>query len=120
MVVDITNLTDGPGKTPTQVAIYNATLDPGAIVRLPAELVDAKVRSLEARGLISIGPLPGWYSTARSKKGKILSPEEQAKRTVQAPPAGKMPKPNVITLDIQDKVETPKDEVGFKRKAARE
>jgi hypothetical protein len=118
LVVDITNLTDGPGKTPTQVAIYNATLAPGAVVRLPAELVDAKVRSLELRGLISIGPLPGWYSTARSKKGKVLSPEEQAKRTVQPPV--KAAKPNVIAMPLEDKVETPKDEVAFKRKAARE
>jgi hypothetical protein len=120
MVVDITNLTDGPGKTPTQVAIYNVTLDPGAVVRLPAELVDAKVKSLEERGLVSIGALPGWYSAARSKKGKVLSPEEQAKRTVKPQPV-KVGKPNVITLALEDKVSPPADEIEIKRnKIARE
>ncbi len=123
MVVDITNLTDGPGKTPTQVALYNVTLEPGATVRLPAELVDAKVRSLEARGLVSIGALPGWYSTGRSKKGKVLSAEEQAKRTVRppVPQMVKAPKPNILSLAVEDKVTQPTDEIEIKRnKIARE
>lgn len=86
MVVTVTNLTDGPGKTPVQVDIYNKTLDPGGILRLPAELVDSKIRTLEKAGLVAIGPLPAWYSAAKQRKGRVLSKEEQMKRLVQPAP----------------------------------
>jgi hypothetical protein len=82
MVVDVTNLTDGPNKTPIQVAIYNRTLDPGETIRLPAELVTSKIRVLEKQGLISIGALPAWYASAKTRKGRVLTPEQQAARTV--------------------------------------
>ena len=105
MVVDITNLTDGPGKTPVQVAIYNITLDPGKTLRLPAELVDTKLRNLEKTGVISIGALPSWYAAAKAKKGRSLTKEEQERRTVRP----------VIPLPVMDEI-MPQDEISFKRK----
>ncbi len=85
MVVQITNITDGPGKSPIQVDIYNKTLGPGVSIRLPAELIDKKVRKLEEQGLIAIGRLPPWYESSKARKGRSLSPEEMQKRIVQAP-----------------------------------
>lgn len=119
MVVDVTNLTDGPGKTPTQVAIYNVTLEPGATVRLPAELVNAKVKSLEEQGLISIGALPGWYSAGRGRKSKVLSAEEQAKRTKKPSPAPvKAKKEPAQIIPLKDEVQVEED-LTFKRKASK-
>ena len=92
MVVEVTNVTDGPGRTPTQVDIYNKTLDPGATIKLPAELVDAKVRKLEERGLICIGRVPPWYASAKTRRGRRLSTEEMQTRIRQpkaAPPLAK-------------------------------
>lgn len=85
MVVLITNVTDAPGKNSTQVDIYNKTLSPGAQIRIPADLVTKKIRSLEEGGLIAIGNLPPWYLTAK-KRSKPLSEEEKQKRLVQPPP----------------------------------
>lgn len=84
MIVLITNLTDAPGhaKGPRQIDIYNRTLNPGAQIKLPADLVDKKIRSL-AEGdspLISIGNLPPWYVTAKTRKGVPLSQEERKRR----------------------------------------
>ncbi len=115
MVVDITNLTDGPGRTPTQVAVYNTTLDPGKTVRVPAELVDQKLRTLEKSGLISIGALPAWYAAAKQRKGKSLSKEEQQKRIVQPPSQ----EAEVVALPLSDEPEV-RDEISFKRKRQRE
>lgn len=83
MVVLITNLTDAPGHAtgPTQIDIYNKTLDPGSQLKLPADLVDKKVRSL-AEGkapLIAIGSLPPWYIAAKKRKGTPLTNEERQK-----------------------------------------
>lgn len=86
MIVEITNVTDGPGRTPTQVDIYNKTLDPGVSIKLPAELVDRKVRALEKQGLICIGQVPAWYLGAKTRKGRSLSAEERQKRIVKAAP----------------------------------
>lgn len=90
MVVLVTNLTDAPGhpKGPVQVDIYNKTLDPGASIKIPADLVDKKIRSL-ANGeapLISIGNLPPWYITAKKRTGRPLSKEERQKMQVTPPP----------------------------------
>lgn len=90
MIVLITNLTDAPGhaKGPIQVDIYNKTLNPGASMKIPAALVDRKIRSL-AEGenpLISIGNLPPWYLTAKTHKGRPLSDEEKQKRMAVRPP----------------------------------
>ncbi len=85
MIVEIINITDAPGRTPTQVDIYNKTIDPGVSLKLPAELVDKKVRSLEDQGLIAIGRVPPWYATAKQRKGKPLSSEERKRRQVSAP-----------------------------------
>jgi hypothetical protein len=68
VVVLIVNLTDAPGKDPVQVDIYNKTLDPGAHIRIPAALVNAKIRALEKQGLIAIDKLPAWYEAAKKKK----------------------------------------------------
>jgi hypothetical protein len=82
MVVQITNLTDASGckHSPTQVDIYNKTLDPGAVLRIPADLIDKKIRALEENGLISIGPIPSWYAHAKTKKGTTITPEEKERR----------------------------------------
>lgn len=90
MIVLITNLTDAPGhsKGPTQIDIYNQTIDPGGQLKLPADLVNKKVRSL-AEGdapLIAIGGLPPWYVAAKKRKGRPLTEEEKASMQV-APPA---------------------------------
>lgn len=89
MIVLITNLTDAPGhaKGPTQIDIYNKTLNPGSSIKIPADLVDRKIRSL-AEGeapIISIGNLPPWYVTAKTHKGKPLSTEERQKRMATKP-----------------------------------
>lgn len=102
MVVLITNLTDAPGKKPTQVDIYNKTLDPGSNIKLPADLVNQKIRALETNGLIAIGSLPPWYVAAKKKKGRPLSDEEKAKMQV-TPPA---PAP---VLKVVEKTEPKKD-----------
>ncbi len=84
MIVIITNLTDAPGHTkgPLQVDIYNKTLNPGSQIKLPAQLVDKKIRAL-AEGdspIISIGNLPPWYVTAKTRKGTPLTEEERKQR----------------------------------------
>lgn len=85
MVVLIVNITDAPGSSPVQVDVYNKTLDPGAFIRIPADLVDSRLRALEVKGLIAIGGLPPWYEAAKKKKGKRLSDEEKANRIVSPP-----------------------------------
>ena len=86
----ITNLTDAPGKDPIQVDIYNKTLDPGSYIKLPADLVTQKIRSLESSGLIAIGSLPPWYVAAKKRKGRPLTPEEKQQMQV-SPPAPVVP-----------------------------
>lgn len=98
MVVLIVNITDAPGANPVQVDIYNKTLDPGAQIRIPADLVDAKLRSLEKSGLIAIGGLPPWYEAAKKRKGKALTSEEMAKRIVIPPKT-----PNVVPIKNTNK-----------------
>jgi len=76
MFVEIVNLTDGPGKKPTQVDIYNRVLSPGDSIKIPAELVDHRLRAMADTGQISIGPVPSWYAAAKIHKARILSSEE--------------------------------------------
>lgn len=116
MVVAITNLTDAPGKSPTQLDIYNRVLNPGESLRLPADLIDKRLRALEKKGDIAIGQVPPWYSSAKSRKGKALTEEEMAKR--QSPPrpataqaASQPPK----KLELVDEA-TPSDELTRKSK----
>lgn len=119
MVVSVTNITDGPGKSPTQVDIYNKTLDPGATLRLPAELIDKKVRKLEEQGLIAIGQLPSWYSAAKARRGKALTPEEMQRRItppVIAPvPAPRAPQP-IPAEKLADTTSAEETDEGRKRK----
>lgn len=84
MVVLITNVTD-TGNQPTHVDIYNKTLAPGAQIKIPMDLVNKNLRSLEERGLIAIGNLPPWYLTAK-RRSKPLSEEERQKRLVTPAP----------------------------------
>lgn len=103
MVVLITNVTDVPGgkHSPTQVDIYNKTLGPGASLKIPAELVNARVRALADQGLIAIGALPSWYTAAKARTGRRLSEQEKQNRFViptppPAPPAQKKDKSIIL------------------------
>lgn len=91
MVVEITNITDAPGKKPAQVDIYNRTIDPGESLKIPAELVNKKIRDLESSGNIAIGAPPSWYESFKSRKGTALTDEEKKKRIVV--PAQTTPEP---------------------------
>ena len=93
MVVLITNVTDAPGKSSIHVDIYNKTIAPGGQIKIPADLVTKKLRTLEERGLIAIGNLPPWYVTAK-KRSKPLSEEERQKRLVT-------PSPEPIPLRVE-------------------
>lgn len=101
MVVEITNITDGPGKTPTQIDLYNKTLNPGATLKLPAALIDKKVRALEECGLIAIGQVPPWYVSAKTKNGRPLTPEERQRRIA----------PTAVTPSVTPAVTSPTEPV---------
>lgn len=108
MVVNITNITDGPGRNPVQVDIYNKTLAPGSSVKIPADLVTKRLRDLEAQGTIAIGRLPPWYVSAKSRRGRALTPEEKASRTVipsssSAPVVEKVEKKPTPTTHVEVK-----------------
>ena len=70
MVVNIVNITDAPEskKTPTRLAIYTTHLDPGEELKLPAAMVDARIKNLEKQGYIIIGQLPSWYEASKARK----------------------------------------------------
>lgn len=68
MQVRITNVTDGPGKKPAEVRVYNKRLRPGSWMDVPVQFVDEKVRKLEQSGVIVIGKLPPWYSDYESRR----------------------------------------------------
>lgn len=68
MQVRITNVTDGPGKKPVEVRVYNKRLRPGAFMDVPVQFIDDKVRRLEQTGTIIIGKLPPWYSDFEAKR----------------------------------------------------
>jgi hypothetical protein len=106
LIVEITNITDGPGHKPTQVDIYNKTIDPGVSIKLPAELVDQKVRALEKQGLICIGQVPAWYLGSKMRKGRVLTTEEQQKRITKPVPP---PLVTAVSKAPEIKKETPKD-----------
>lgn len=77
MVVRITNLTDGPGKRPLEVRVYNKRLRPGSHIDVPAQYIDDKMRRLERAGHISLGQVPPWYADYRAKrKVRNLTAEE--------------------------------------------
>jgi len=108
LVVLIVNITDAPGAKPVQVDVFNKTLDPGAHIRIPADLVDSKLRALESNGLIAIGSLPPWYEAAKKRKGRALTDDEKAKRIIIPKKA-----PNVVPIKTANKEnkETKKEEV---------
>lgn len=95
MVVSILNITDAPEskKTPTRLAIYTTHLDPGEELKLPASMVDARLRKLETDGYIVIGQVPSWYQASKARKSgqRPLSREEIAKR-VTTPAKAEAPK----------------------------
>lgn len=84
MVVLITNVTDAPKakQLPTQVDVYNKTIGPGACLKIPAELVNARVRALADQGFIAIGALPSWYTASKARTGRRLSVQEKQGRVV--------------------------------------
>lgn len=101
MVVSIVNITDAPEskKTPTRLAIYTAHLDPGEELKLPAAMVDARIKKLEEQGYIVIGQLPSWYEASKAKKlGRSTLTQAEleerltTKKKVEAPPAKAAPK----------------------------
>ena len=85
MIIEVTNLTDAPGKSPKQIDIFNRVLGPGDSLRLPVDLVNKKLRALEKTGDIAIGQIPAWYKTAKSRKGRPLTEEEMKKRIASPP-----------------------------------
>jgi hypothetical protein len=111
MVVLITNVTDALGgkHPPTQVDVYNKTLDPGSSLRIPAELIDKRVRALATAGLIAIGALPSWYTAAKARTGKRITDEEKKKLVVRvlplAPPKKEKPAPPKVTPVEPEKIE---------------
>lgn len=115
MVVLITNVTDAPGgkHSPRQVDIYNKALDPGAAVRIPAELVNKRVRALADQGLIAIGALPSWYTAAKSRTGKRLSDEEKRKLTVRPKTNGKKERAPLMAVTEAPKVVATEATVGL-------
>lgn len=101
MVVEIINITDGPHCDPELVEIYSKTLSPGESIKIPAELVDERLRQL-AEGdnpKIAIGQAPSWYLASKIRRGKELTAEEvqrrfsqrQQKKKPPAPPPMKVP-----------------------------
>jgi hypothetical protein len=78
MVVEITNLTDAVASKvrPTQISIYSQKLNPGEVLKLPAHMVDARLRELEKSGYIGIGPVPSWYAASKAKRGRVLSADD--------------------------------------------
>jgi hypothetical protein len=105
MIVVVTNITDVPGDrgaSPTEVEVYNKRLAPGGTLRLPAELVNKRVRDLEKQGLVAIGAVPPWYVRAKTRGGsRALTAEEKAKRNVTPPPP---PAPPAKVLLLEDVV----------------
>lgn len=99
MHVEVTNITDGPGKSPEEVVIFTRTLAPGEAIKIPAELVTEKLRTLEARGKISIGQAPSWYVASKLRRGKELSLEEVQKRIAARSKPVATPKLHLTLVD---------------------
>ena len=96
MVVSIVNITDAPEskKTPTRLAIYTTHLDPGEELKLPASMVDTRLRKLESDGYIVIGQLPSWYEASKARKvgrGQLTQAELEKRLTTKAPEKAEEP-----------------------------
>lgn len=108
MVVNIVNITDAPEskKSPTRLAIYTTHLDPGDELKLPASMVDARLRKLETDGYIAIGQLPSWYAASKARKvgRRHLSPQELEQRVLKPKAAASEAK----TDTVDAKAELPK------------
>lgn len=131
MVVLITNLTDGPGKRPRELRIFNTRLMPGKSMRIQAQFVDGKMRSLEEAGHISIGAVPAWYADHKSKRTLSADEVVAARRRAEfvakqkadakkkflgdAPAPAPTPAPKAESvekkLDLSDAAPEPKEEV---------
>lgn len=130
MVVLITNVTDGPGKKPKDVRVYNKRLRPGAKLRVDAKYVDEKVRKLEDAGYIAIGAVPAWYADyAAKRQTKNLSSEQvrekleaqqaRAKAKKEAPKPAPAPQPSPAAVTLSDSVGSPTDEVTTEKKGSK-
>ena len=83
MLVQIWNITDAPDSkvARTQVSVYTANLNPGDTIRLPAHMVDERLRKLEEAGYLAIGQLPPWYAASKKRQGRPeLTQEELEKK----------------------------------------
>jgi hypothetical protein len=129
MVVEIINITDGPHSDPELVEIYSKTLSPGESIKIPAELVDERLRQL-AEGdnpKIAIGQAPSWYLASKIRRGKELTKEEiqkrfelrQQKKKPPVPPPHiappKEPEKKPLSLALVDTIE-PEDQLERKSK----
>jgi hypothetical protein len=117
MYVEVINVTDGPGHSPEQLDIYNKTLNPGESIKIPAELVDEKLRRMAdgEKAKIAIGQAPSWYLASKLRRGKELTKEEIAKHL-----ASRVPKPTVVksvALALVTEVKPPTDEIKLEEKA---
>lgn len=100
MIVEVTNLTDSPGKSPTEIVLFGRTLSPGDSIKVYAALVDKKTRSLEEAGYISIGQIPPWYAAFKDKhKGRVLTREELEKQLITVKPISLPEPPKVAKVE---------------------
>jgi hypothetical protein len=128
MVVEIINVTDGPNQDPQQVQVYSKTLAPGESIKIPAELVDERLRQL-AEGdhpQIAIGQAPSWYLASKIRRGKELTAEEiqrrYSSRLKKPEPVAVTPpkleiKEEPRTLMFQDSLSVEDDITPFERKS---
>lgn len=132
MVVLITNVTDGPGKKPREVRVYNKRLRPGQQLRVDAKYVDAKVRKLEDAGYIVLGAIPAWYADYSAKRQtRNLSSEQvleklkaQRKREADKAAAKKVATkvsvtPPTVSKEFSDSVDIPTEEVTTEKKRSK-
>ncbi len=105
MHIEVTNLTDGPGYSPEQIDIYTKTLSPGESIKIPAELVNEKLRRLAAgeKPKIALGQAPSWYLASKIRRGKTLTKDEVRRRLAARVPASPPPPAsNVLKLELKD------------------
>lgn len=133
MVVLITNVTDGPGKKPKDVRVYNKKIRPGAELRVNAKYVDDKVRKLEDAGYIAIGPVPTWYADYAAKRHTKNLSSEQVREKLEAQQARAakkkalkpalaskpVPEPVPVAVTLSDSVKLPTDEVTTEKKGSK-
>lgn len=112
MIVEVTNLTDGPGRDPKEVSLFGRTLSPGDSIKVYAALVDKKTRSLEEAGYISIGQIPPWYAAFKARHNRVLTREELEDQLITK-------KPTPLVVAPKEKVEIREEAVPSEPKKKR-